>query len=81
VFLKGKRVYMCYKTSTVLLIYVSLFLIKHQPVLLLLSSLMKSGKSIVRVRGKKLKEKIHCHLGKGYFVTVNQFVMTIVECL
>jgi hypothetical protein len=29
----------------------------------------------------KISVKIHCHLGYGYFVTVNQFVMMTVEFL
>jgi len=26
-------------------------------------------------KGLRKREKIHCHLRNGYFVTVNQFVM------
>ena len=45
------------------------------------SSTVKSDKSVVGERGKKKKckrGKIHFHLRSGYFVTVNQFVVTTV---
>ena len=45
---------------------------------------VKSGKSLGSDRGKKIvhkKSKIHCHLRYGYFVMVNQILMTKVEFL
>jgi len=58
---------------------------RHRPCCSYCQVSWSHGKSSVRVRGKKLiyvngKESLP-YLGKGYFVTVNQFLMTIVERL
>jgi hypothetical protein len=60
---EGQAVLVSYKTSVLVIV--------------------KSGKSFVRDRGKKnicVKErkKIHCQLRNGYFVAVNQILMTTV---